>query len=120
MVGLKHITKKNINGNDWQFNRSWSQSSQTTWKTFYDGKLLTWELEETKLSNILQRVNNIVPAKSVKLVIIHCSTNNIDTSNSDKISLSIFGIARSISYRQAIIKALSIKLSISFLIALFD
>ena len=35
--------------------------------------------------------------KSIRSVVIHCGTNNIDTSSSDEISVGVVTIARSIS-----------------------
>ena len=37
--------------------------------------------------------------KSIRSVVIHCGTNNIDTSSSDEISVGAVTIARSISHR---------------------
>ena len=37
--------------------------------------------------------------KSIRSVVIHCGTNNIDTSSSDEISVGVVTIARSISHR---------------------
>ena len=37
--------------------------------------------------------------KSIRSVVIHCGTNNIDTSSSDEISVGVVTIARSIFHR---------------------
>ena len=49
--------------------------------------------------NVLWRINDIVLPKSIRSVVIHCGTNNIDTSGSNEISVSVVTIARSISHR---------------------
>ena len=46
------------------------------------------------------RINDMVLPKSIRSVVIHCSTNNIDTNSSNNISVGAVTIARSISHRQ--------------------
>ena len=43
--------------------------------------------------NVLWRINDIVLPKSIRSVVIHCGTNNIDTSSSDEISVGVVTIA---------------------------
>ena len=50
-----------------------------------------------KIENVLWHINDIVLPKSIRSVVIHCGTNNIDTSSSDEINLGVVTIARSIS-----------------------
>ena len=52
-----------------------------------------------QIENVLLRINNIVLPKSIRYFVIHCGTNNIDTSSSDEISVGVVTIARSISHR---------------------
>ena len=49
-----------------------------------------------RIENVLWRINDIVLPKSIRSVVIHCGTNNIDTSSSDEISVGVVTIARSI------------------------
>ena len=49
-----------------------------------------------RVVNVLWHITNIVLPKSVKPVVIHCGTNNIDTSN---IGVDVATITRSISHR---------------------
>ena len=49
-----------------------------------------------RIENILWRFNDILSPKSIRSVVIHCGTNNIDTSSSDEISEGVVTIARSI------------------------
>ena len=51
-----------------------------------------------RIENVLWRINNVVSPKSIRSVIIPCSTNNIDTSSPDEISVGVVNIARSISH----------------------
>ena len=51
-----------------------------------------------QIENVLWRINNIVLPKSIRSVVIHCGTNNINISSSDEISLGVAIIARSISH----------------------
>ena len=48
-----------------------------------------------RIENVLFRINDIVLPKSIRSVVIHCGTNNIDTSSSDEISVGVVSIARS-------------------------
>ena len=52
-----------------------------------------------KIENVLWHINDIVLPKSIRSVVIHCGTNNIDTSSSDEISVGVVTIARSIFHR---------------------
>ena len=52
-----------------------------------------------RIENVLWRINNVVSPKSIRSVIIPCSTNNIDTSSSDEISVGVVTITRSIFHR---------------------
>ena len=72
----------------------------TVWRNFIlQYKTANLELEETELKIFLWRINDIVLPKSIRSVVIHCGTNNIDTSSSDEISVGVVTIARSISHR---------------------
>ena len=50
------------------------------------------------IENVLWCINDTVLPKSIRSVIIHWGTNNIDTGSSDEISVSMVTIARSISH----------------------
>ena len=52
-----------------------------------------------RIEKILWCFNDIVLPKSIRSVVIHCGTNNIDTSSSDEISVGVVTIARSIFHR---------------------
>ena len=52
-----------------------------------------------RIENVLWRINDIVLPKSIRSVVIHWGTNNIDTSSSDEISVGVVTITRSISHR---------------------
>ena len=54
-----------------------------------------------RIENVLWRINDIGLRKSVRSVVILCSTNNIDTSSTDEISVGVVTIARcrSMSHR---------------------
>ena len=52
-----------------------------------------------RIENVLWRINDKVLPKSIRSVVIHCGTNNINTSSSDEISVGVVTIARSISHR---------------------
>ena len=58
------------------------------YKTFYLG------IRRDPAVNVLWCVNDIVLPKSFRSVVMHCSTNNNDTTYSDKISLSTAAIGR--------------------------
>ena len=51
------------------------------------------------MENVLWRIKDIVLPKSIRSVVIHYGTNNIDTSSSDQISAGVVTIARSILHR---------------------
>ena len=51
-----------------------------------------------RIKNVLWRINDIVLPKSIRSVVIHCGTNNINTSSSDEISVGVVTIARSFSH----------------------
>ena len=51
-----------------------------------------------RIENVLWCINDIVLRKSIRSVVIHCSTSNINTSSSDEISVGVVTIARSISH----------------------
>ena len=77
----------------------------TVWRNFIlQYKTANLELEETELKIFLWRINDIVLPKSIRSVVIHCGTNNIDTSSSDEISVGVVTIARSIFHRYPNIK----------------
>ena len=52
-----------------------------------------------QIENVLWHINDIVLPKSIRSIVIHCGTNNIDTSSSDEISVGVVTIARSIFHR---------------------
>ena len=52
-----------------------------------------------RMQNVLWRIKDIVLPKSIRSVVIHYGTNNIDTSSSDEISAGVVNIARSILHR---------------------
>ena len=47
-----------------------------------------------QIENVLWRIDDIVLPKSIRSVVIHWGTNNIDASSSDEISVSVVTIAR--------------------------
>ena len=51
-----------------------------------------------RIENVLWCINDIVLWKSIRSVVIHCRTSNINTSSSDEISVGVVTIARSISH----------------------
>ena len=51
-----------------------------------------------RIENVLWRINDKVLPKSIRSVVIHCGTNNINTSSSDEISVGVVTIARSFSH----------------------
>ena len=51
------------------------------------------------MENVLWRIKDIVLPKSIRSVVIHYGTNNIDTSSSDEISAGVVTITRSILHR---------------------
>ena len=62
-------------------------------------KTVNLEIAGDRIENVLWRINDTVLPKSIRSVVIHCGTNNIDTSSSDEISVGVVTIARSISHR---------------------
>ena len=55
------------------------------WRNFFSRyKTINLRIGGDRAENVLWCVNNIVPPKSVGSVVIHGSTNKIDTSSSDK------------------------------------
>ena len=96
-------------GSDWQFNRGQSHTRRypTVWRTCFSRyKIIYLRIGKYRAENVSWRVKGIVLPKSVRSIVIHCGTNNIDTSSSDEISLGIFAIARSISQRHPNIKVI--------------
>ena len=74
--------------------------SLTVWWTFLSQyKTINLGIGGDRAENVLWRVNNMVSPVSVRSIVIHCSANNIDTSNSDEISLGMFPVTGSISKR---------------------
>ena len=58
------------------------------WRTFFSQyKTINLGIGGERAENVLWRVNDIAVPRSVTPVVIHCGTNNINTSNSDEISL---------------------------------
>ena len=83
-----------VRGGDWRFNCSLYQTlfndMENIFSRYKTIKTVDLGIEQDRTENILWRVNDRVLPKSVKSVVIHCGTNNIDTSNSSEISLGIF------------------------------
>ena len=70
----------------------------TVWRNFIlQYKTVNLGIGGDQIENVLWRINDIVLPKSIRSVVIHCGTNNIDTSSSDEISVGVVTIARSIS-----------------------
>ena len=77
----------------------------TVWRNFIlQYKTVNLGIGGDRIENVLWRMNDIVLPKSVRSVVIHCGTNNIDTSSSDEISVGVVTIARSIFHRYPNIK----------------
>ena len=58
------------------------------WRTFFSWyKTINLGIGGDRAENVLWFVNDIAVPKSVTSVVIHCGTNNINTTNSDEISL---------------------------------
>ena len=58
----------------------------TVWKTFFSQhKIINQGIGVDRAENVLWHVHDIVQPKSLRSVVINCSTNNIDTTYSDKI-----------------------------------
>ena len=72
----------------------------TAWRDFIlQYKTINLGIGGDRVENVLRRINDIVPPKSIRSVVIHCGTNSIDTNNSIEISVGMVAIARSISHR---------------------
>ena len=70
----------------------------TIWRNFIlQYKTVNLGIGGDQIENVLWRIKVIVLPKSMRSVVIHCGTNNIDTSSSDEISVGVVTIARSIS-----------------------
>ena len=66
------------------------------WRTFFwSYKTINLGNGGSKTENDLWRVNDIIPPRSVRSVIIYCSTNNIGRRSSQEISFHIEAIAES-------------------------
>ena len=84
----------------------------TVWRTFIlRYKTINLGIGGDWAEKALWRVNNMVLPISVRSIVIHCGTSNMDTSNADEMSLGIFPTARSISQRYP-----NIELSVSELL----
>ena len=62
-------------------------------------KFINLRVGEDQTEIVSWRVNDIALPKSARSAVIHCGTNNFDTSNLDEISLGTATIVRSISHR---------------------
>ena len=72
----------------------------TKWRNFiFRYKTINLWIGGDRIENIFRHINNIVLPKSIKSVVKHCGTNNIDTSSLDEITAGVVTIARSISHR---------------------
>ena len=72
----------------------------TVWRNFIlQYKTVNLGIGGDRIENVLWRIKDIVLPKSIRSVVMHCGTNNIDTSSSDKISVGVVTIARSIFRR---------------------
>ena len=72
----------------------------TIWRNFIlQYKTVNLGIGGDQIENVLWRIKVIVLPKSIRSVVIHCGTNNIDTSSSDEISVGVVTIARSIFHR---------------------
>ena len=72
----------------------------TVWRDFIlRYETINLEIRGDRVENVLWRINDIVLPKSIRSVVIHCGTDNIDTSSSDEISVAVVTIPRSISHR---------------------
>ena len=60
----------------------------TVWRNlFLQYKTVNLGIVGDRIENILWCINDIVLPKSRRSIVIHCSTNNIDTSSSDEIGV---------------------------------
>ena len=72
----------------------------TVWRDFtLQYKTINLGIGGDRIENVLWRINDIVLPKSIRSVVIHCSTNNIESNSSNEISVGVVTIARSISHR---------------------
>ena len=72
----------------------------TIWRNFIlQYKTVNLGIGGDQIENVLWRIKVIVLPKSMRSVVIHCGTNNIDTSSSDEISVGVVTISRSIFHR---------------------
>ena len=79
----------------------------TKWRNFiFRYKTINLWIGGDRIENIFRHINNIVLPKSIKSVVKHCGTNNIDTSSLDEITAGVVTIARSISHRYPNIQAI--------------
>ena len=71
----------------------------TVWRDFIlRYETINLEIGRDRLENVLWHINDIVLPKSIRSVVIHCGTNNMDSNNSNGISVGVVTIARSISH----------------------
>ena len=78
----------------------------TVWINFIlQYKVIKLRIGGDQIENVLWCISNIVLPKSIRPVVIHCGTNNIETSRSDE-SLGVVTIARSISHGYADIEVI--------------
>ena len=72
----------------------------TVWRNFIlQYKTVNLGIGGDRIENVLWRINDIVLPKSIRSVVIHCGTNNIDTSSSDEIRVGVVTIDRFIFHR---------------------
>ena len=74
----------------------------TVWRDFIlRYETINLEIRGDRVENVLWRINDIVLPKSIRSVVIHCGTNNIDKNSSNEISVGVVtrSISRSISHR---------------------
>ena len=72
----------------------------TVWRNFIlQYKTVNLGIGGDQIENVLWHIDDIVLPKSIRSIVIHCGTNNIDTSSSDEISVGVITIARSIFHR---------------------
>ena len=71
----------------------------TVWRNFIlQYKTVNLGIGGDRIENVLWRINDIVFPKSIRSAVIHCGTNNINTSCSDEMVVGVVTIARSISH----------------------
>ena len=72
----------------------------TIWSNFIlQYKTINLRIGGDRIENVSWSINDIVLPMSIRSVVIHCGTSNIDTSSSDEISVGVVTIARSIFHR---------------------